>query len=258
MRNKKLKRIAKLAAFTLFAALLFSSINIMAATNVKVEKVSFTDATVNATALNLRQGPSTSMPVVATLKKNQDLKVLGKTGEWYFVFDTNSGKVGAVHGNYITPVNSTTINDPKLPNENVPSQPGTVTPPSGISNDEKTILNLVNNARKNAGAGELEFDLNLAKVARDKAKDMVENNYFSHNSKIYGSPFDMMRSYGISYKAAGENIAGNQTMERAFQAWMNSPGHKQNILNGNYNATGIGVYTSPVYGKIIVQMFIRK
>ena len=87
---------------------------------------------------------------------------------------------------------------------------------------------------------------------------MVENNYFSHQSEIYGSPFEMMRAYGISFTAAAENIAGNQTIDGAFYAWMNSEGHKKNIMNGNYTETGIGIYTSPIYGKIIVQMFIRR
>lgn len=257
MKNTTLKNVLKLAMCVVLVVSIFFTINILGSTP-KIENVTFENATVNANSLNMRQGPSTNMPVVAVLKKNQAVRVLGKTGEWYFVFDFNSGKVGAVHGSYITPVNEKTKNDPKLPNEPAPTQQKPIDETQGATAEEKQILDLVNNARKNAGAGTLEFDPSLAKVARDKAKDMVENNYFSHQSPTYGSPFEMMRKYGVSFKAAGENIAGNQTMQGAFNAWMNSSGHKKNILNGNYNATGIGVYTSPVYGKIIVQMFIRK
>jgi uncharacterized YkwD family protein len=257
MKNATLKNVLKLVTAAVLVASIFFSISIFGAA-ANVEKVTFTDATVNSNSLNMRQGPSTSMPVVAVLKKNQAVKVLGKQGDWYFIFDSASGKVGAVHGSYLAPVNANTKNDPKLPAEQAPTKQNPSNSSAGASANEKEVLDLVNNARKNAGAGTLEFDNNLAKVARDKAKDMVTNNYFSHQSPTYGSPFEMMRKYGVTFKAAGENIAGNQTMEGAFRAWMNSEGHKKNILNGNFNATGIGVYTSPVYGKIIVQQFIRK
>ena len=98
----------------------------------------------------------------------------------------------------------------------------------------------------------------MQRVAKAKAQDLVANNYFSHNSPTYGSPFDMMKSFGISYKTAGENIAGNSSLEGAVKAWMNSTGHRENILNNAYNYTGIGVVDSPKYGMIMVQMFIGK
>ena len=87
---------------------------------------------------------------------------------------------------------------------------------------------------------------------------MVNNNYFSHTSPTYGSPFDMMKNYGITYKTAGENIAGHSSNSGAVNAWMNSAGHKANILNNSYNYTGLAVVSSPKYGKIYVQMFIGK
>ena len=87
---------------------------------------------------------------------------------------------------------------------------------------------------------------------------MVENNYFSHQSPTYGSPFDMMRQFNNAFNSAGENIAGNQTVEGAFKAWMGSEGHKKNILNSNFNYTGIGIETSNTYGKIVVQQFIGR
>ena len=87
---------------------------------------------------------------------------------------------------------------------------------------------------------------------------MVDNNYFSHESPIYGTPFNMIKSFGISYKTAGENIAGNSTNNGAVTAWMNSQGHRANILNENFTYTGIGVVNSSKYGKIYVQMFVGK
>ena len=95
-------------------------------------------------------------------------------------------------------------------------------------------------------------------VARIKAQDMVNSGYFSHTSPTYGSPFDMLKSFKVSYRTAGENIAGNSTNTGAVNAWMNSEGHKANILNNSYNYTGIAVVSSPKYGKIYVQMFIGR
>ena len=117
---------------------------------------------------------------------------------------------------------------------------------------------MVNAERVAAGLTALKIDSELQNVARVKAQDMVTNNYFSHTSPTYGSPFDMMKSFGIKYKTAGENIAGNSSNSGAVKAWMNSSGHKANILNSNYNYTGLAVVKSSKYGKIYVQMFIGK
>ena len=87
---------------------------------------------------------------------------------------------------------------------------------------------------------------------------MVNNNYFSHESPTYGTPFNMLSNFKISYKTAGENIAANSSNSGAVTAWMNSSGHKANILNSNFTHTGIGVVSSQKYGKIFVQMFIGK
>lgn len=105
---------------------------------------------------------------------------------------------------------------------------------------------------------ELIIDDELQNIARIKAQDMVDNNYFSHTSLTHGSPFDMMQNFGINYKTAGENIAGNSSNNGAVNAWMNSSGHKENILNNSYNYTGLAVVNSPKYGRIYVQMFIGR
>ena len=114
------------------------------------------------------------------------------------------------------------------------------------------------NKEQQHGLQALIVDDELQNIARIKAQDMVDNNYFSHTSPTYGSPFDMMKNFGISYKTAGENIAGNSSNSSAVTAWMNSSGHKANILNSNFNYTGIGVVSSPKYGKMYVQLFIGK
>lgn len=125
----------------------------------------------------------------------------------------------------------------------------------GLTAEEQQMVNLVNAERQKRGLQPLKVNLELTKVARVKAKDMIDNNYFSHHSPTYGSPFDMMRQFGISYRTAGENLAGNQTVERAHQALMNSDGHRANILNPNYTEVGIGIVAGGPYGKMFVQLF---
>ncbi|NUU63180.1 CAP domain-containing protein [Paenibacillus agri] len=103
------------------------------------------------------------------------------------------------------------------------------------------IVTLVNKERAAAGLPPVSALDSLNKVAAAKATDMRSNNYFDHNSPTYGSPFDMMKSFGITYRAAGENIAmGQRSPEEVMTAWMNSPGHRANILNKDFNYIGVG------------------
>lgn len=129
---------------------------------------------------------------------------------------------------------------------------------AGLTADELEVFNLINKQRENNGLEPLKINSEVQNVARIKAKDMVDNNYFSHTSPIYGSPFNMLDNFKVSYKTAGENIAGNSSNSAAVTAWMNSAGHKANILNSNFNYTGIGVVNGSKYGKIYVQMFIGR
>lgn len=117
---------------------------------------------------------------------------------------------------------------------------------------EQQVLDLVNNARSKAGLGSLSKDDSLANVAMVKAKDMYDNNYFDHNSPTYGSPFDMMRQFQISYNSAGENIArGQSSPNQVMNDWMNSEGHRANILNNSFKKIGIAYYNG-----VWVQEFI--
>ena len=117
---------------------------------------------------------------------------------------------------------------------------------------------MINKQRADNGLVALKSDAEIQRIARIKAQDMIDNNYFSHSSPTYGSPFDMLKKFGVSYKTAGENIAGNSSNSEAVIAWMNSSGHRANILNSSYNYTGIGVVTGSKYGKIYVQMFVGR
>jgi len=110
---------------------------------------------------------------------------------------------------------------------------------------EQQVLDLVNQERQKAGLNSLTMDSRLSKVAMDKAQDMYNNNYFDHQSPTYGSPFDMMNSNGITYNSAGENIAKGQTSPtEVMNQWMNSPGHRANILNSSYTKIGIAYYNN--------------
>lgn len=106
---------------------------------------------------------------------------------------------------------------------------------------ELEVLRLVNIEREKLGIAPLKLGDKLSKVARLKSQDMADNNYFSHISPNYGSPFDMIKRFDIRYKAAGENIAMGQTSPKSVMtAWMNSPGHRANILNPNFGTLGVG------------------
>ncbi|MFD1850446.1 CAP domain-containing protein [Oceanobacillus bengalensis] len=127
---------------------------------------------------------------------------------------------------------------------------------SQLSQFEQEVVELTNQERAKYGLSALEIDTELSKVAREKSNDMAVNNYFDHNSPVYGSPFDMMQSFGISYNTAGENIAkGQRTPAEVVNAWMNSEGHRANILNGNFTHIGVGYVEN---GNIWTQQFIGK
>ena len=213
----------------------------------------FTTGMVTATTLNVRSGPDTSYPVIATVRKNEYVRVFAGIGTWYIV-QVEGDYIGAVSQKYIKPIYPSGISS----NSGSSGNSKTTTVNANLTADEQEVFNLINQQRADTGLSSLKIDSEVQRVAKIKAQDMVTNNYFSHTSPTYGSPFDMLNSFKISYKSAGENIAGNSSNQAAVTAWMNSPGHKANILNSSYNYTGIGVVSSPTYGKIYVQMFIGK
>lgn len=125
-----------------------------------------------------------------------------------------------------------------------------------LTAEEQEVLNLINEQRRQYGLSELKAYGELQRVAKLKAQDLVNNKYFSHTSPTFGTTFEMLQKEGVTYKYAGENLAGNETGVKAVNAWMNSPAHKDNILDSDYEYTGIAVVDSEVYGKVYVQLFM--
>ena len=201
----------------------------------------------------------TSYNVITTVNKNEYIRVFAGVGEWYIV-QTDSDYVGAVSRKYVRAIypSSSGSSNSGTGGSSSSGNTSSSTETSNMNSDEKEVFDLINKQRTDNGLAALKNDSEVQRVARIKAQDMVDNNYFSHTSPTYGSPFDMLKSFKISYKTAGENIAGNSSNSSAVTAWMNSSGHKANILNSNFNYTGIGVVSSPKYGKMYVQLFIGK
>lgn len=127
---------------------------------------------------------------------------------------------------------------------------------SSVLSYEKEVVRLVNEIRVQNGLKELTYNWELSRVARYKSQDMKDNKYFSHTSPVYGTPFQMMKDFGITYRSAGENIARGQTSPQAVvNAWMNSSGHRANILSASFTQIGVGYVAE---GNYWTQMFIGK
>lgn len=130
--------------------------------------------------------------------------------------------------------------------------------PAATLSYEQQVLTLCNQQRANNGLPALTMNWQLERMARIKSQDMRDNHYFSHTSPTYGSPFQMMTSFGISYMAAGENIAAGQPDPKSVvTAWMNSPGHRANILSKSYTQIGVGFSSGGTYGTYWTEDFIH-
>ena len=242
----KRKNIIKLATLILFTIIVLNISTTFAMQH--YYKVDFSTGLVTATTLNVRSGPGTKYSIVATVKKNEYIRVFAGVGDWYIV-QVEGDYVGAVSKKYVKAIYPSSSNN---------SSNSTTNQTTNLSSDEKEVFDLINSKRTSNGLQALKIDYEVQRVARIKAQDMVDNNYFAHESPTYGTPFNMLNSFKISYKTAGENIAGNSSNSAAVTAWMNSSGHKANILNSNFNYTGVGVVKSNKYGKVYVQIFIGK
>lgn len=233
---------------------------------------------------NVRSGPGAGNNVIGNLKQGDQVKVIGKLNDWYVVNVPNTNKVGCVSPSSTQLYSAqpgTTSPSPTKPLPTTPTATGTnagnsiaptpaktgTTAPTGtstptgsgaLSAQGSRILQLVNAERAKVGAKPLKSNADLNKIATMKSQDMVEKNYFSHQSPTYGSPFDMMKTYGISYMYAGENIAINSDADKVHQAWMNSEGHRKNILNPDFTDIGIGLYPKGNGQYAYTQEFIGK
>lgn len=146
----------------------------------------------------------------------------------------------------------------KNPNLIYPGQKVTI-PAIAEKNFENQVIQLTNQERAKYGLKPLKANWELSRVARYKCTDMRDRNYFSHTSPTYGSPFTMIKNFGISYRAAAENIAAGQTTpQQVVRAWMNSEGHRKNILNPNYTEIGVGYAAGGTQRHYWTQMFISR
>ncbi|RED65101.1 CAP domain-containing protein [Cohnella lupini] len=179
-------------------------------------------------------------------------------GQYPVVTNPSTGTSNPGHGQPSVPSQPSQPSTPSVPS--TPSQPSTGNGNNGNTGAEvpdssfaTQVVTLVNQERAKAGLGALKMsNATLNKMAMDKAKDMYNNGYFDHNSPTYGSPFDMMKQYGINFSYAGENIAkGQRTPQEVMTAWMNSSGHRANILGANFTTIGVAYYNG-----VWVQEFI--
>ena len=151
---------------------------------------------------------------------------------------------------------TTTTTTPGTSTTGSTAQPATTT--SGLTADEAKAFQLLNADRAANGLPALKINTSLVRLAENYGQDMINRNYFSHYNPEGQSPFDRMKQAGISYSAAGENLAINSSVTAAETAFMNSSGHRANILNSNYTDVGIGVRTNTAGSVYVVQEFIKK
>ena len=112
---------------------------------------------------------------------------------------------------------------------------------STVTSYKAEVIRLVNEIRQQNGLRPLTANWELSRVARYKSQDMADRSYFAHNSPTYGSPGQMIKAFGLSYRTAGENIAkGYASPQAVVNGWMNSSGHRANILNASYTQIGVG------------------
>ncbi|MGB4439741.1 MAG: CAP domain-containing protein [Sedimentibacter sp.] len=253
----------KVLALTLTAALALSSTSAFAATTTNCTKVNNYDLN------SLLKGFTSNSSV-----KQYKLTVNGKTVDlntvnWKTVLNTNTTKTAktqpvakpaetkpeavkpvATQPKTAKPVVTQTVTT--APTTTQPAAPATATTPttnttvssSNLSYEQK-VAELVNVERQKAGLSALTLDTAISNVARTKSKDMATNNYFAHQSPTYGSAGDMLKQFGINWSAWGENIAsGQRTPEAVVTAWMNSSGHRANILSTNFSKIGVGYATN--------------
>lgn len=151
--------------------------------------------------------------------------------------------------------------NPQIKNPNLiyPGQKINIPNIDDIKAQENEVIRLVNVERAKKGLPALKANWQLSRVARYKSEDMANKGYFSHTSPTYGSPFKIMEDFGIKFTAAGENIAmGQQTARDVMNAWMNSPGHRNNILSPSFTKIGVGLAKGPNGRLYWTQMFIKK
>ena len=240
----------KILWITIFFILVFSFFSSSLGVENKNAECEWGRVTVNC--LNIRCGPGIKYKKIGKINKNEYIEIYAQIDDWY-VIKTEDNIVGTVSSKYIELVEEKIENDITSV-DNLVNDLNSL----GLTEDEQIFLNLINANRENNGLPELEIDSEVQNIARLKANDLVENNYFAHTSERYGDIPAMLNDFGINYKTVGENIAGNNNISGAVEAWMNSEKHRENVLSTVYNYTGVAVVESELYGKIFVQVFVGK
>ncbi|MDX3053324.1 CAP domain-containing protein, partial [Streptomyces scabiei] len=116
------------------------------------------------------------------------------------------------------------------------------TPRSADSGPADRVLELVNAERAKAGCSPVTVDAKLTKAAQNHSQDMADHSNMSHTGSDGSSMTDRLGRVGYAYRSAGENVAaGYGTADSVMDGWMNSPGHKANILNCGFKEIGIGL-----------------
>ncbi len=251
---------------------MFRKLAVLGASMMLFAAILFPAASVNAMSpAGSAETPVQSSPakkVTATFIKH--VHIPAKYQYMYVISSSQIGKHLVIHwpfkqpSNKQSPVKQPPASQPPAkqpPVSTPPANPGQGSNdqlPASLTADEKQMVQFINQERQKAGLKPLEVDMRLVKVARAKAKDMIEQGYFSHTSPTYGSPFDMMRSFGVTdWRAAAENIAQNPSVTGAHESFMNSPGHRNNIMNPSFDKVGVGILDGGPYGKTFVQLFIQ-
>jgi uncharacterized protein YkwD len=122
------------------------------------------------------------------------------------------------------------------------TSPASSTAVPSMTEIELQVLEITNAERAKAGCAALRGDDKLALAAREHSTDMGVNEYFAHNSQDGTTPWDRIRAAGYDSPGAENIAAGYATAAEVMDGWMNSPGHKANILNCNLKALGVGYY----------------
>ncbi|GHU75632.1 hypothetical protein FACS1894188_06870 [Clostridia bacterium] len=204
---------------------------------------------VTADKLNVRTGAGEGFPSVGYAGFGDTLRVVGMLDDWYIVLLPDSS-VGVVSYKFVKVSKLR-----KIPAKT--AQGADDSEDAGEITDADKLFDMINRTRTENNLTPFAQDDVLSKAAEIKARDMVTEDYFGHNSPVYGTPFAMLKKMDIEYKSASENIAKNISVENAYLEIMDSISKRGNLYNAKFDKIGIGVHDSTDWGKTIVLLFIE-
>ncbi len=199
-----------------------------------------------------------TVPILSLTMLTNSVTASAQPTVFYYILNPAQTRTATPAKVNTTPAKSNTTAQPKA---NTTQTKSSTTQPKVLSTTvsyEQRVIQLCNAQRARYGVSALSQDNKLMQLCKMKSQDMAYRNYFSHNSPVYGSAFNMMKTYGVRFVAAAENIAeGQKTPDAVVTSWMNSAGHRANILNKLYKQIGVGIATDR-YGRLVwTQMFIK-